>query len=142
MSRMTSIGKNLTDLYNKDTHVINYQYKKIIKTHKFNGISSNSSLTPNSIKRNNNQFQSEKNYAQNLFNEKEYHNTNNKHNININTSTIINPGNTAEQNMFQKFVTINDIIGEKCNLNLDILNLYFENYEQSKTSKKTMGSIK
>ena len=142
MSRMTSIGKNLTDLYNKDTHVINYQYKKIIKTHKFNGISSNSSLTPNSTIRNNNQFQSEKNYAQNLFNEKEYHNTNNKHNININTSTIINPGNTAEQNMFQKFVTINDIIGEKCNLNLDILNLYFENYEQSKTSKKTMGSIK
>ena len=142
MSRMTSIGKNLTDLYNKDTHVINYQYKKIIKTHKFNGITSNSSLTPNSTIRNNNQFQSEKNYAQNLFNEKENHNTNNKHNININTSTIINPGNTAEQNMFQKFVTINDIIGEKCNLNLDILNLYFENYEQSKTSKKTMGSIK
>jgi len=145
MSRMAQIGKNLTDLYNRDTHTINYQYKKILNTHRFNGISSNSSLTPNSTIKNNNQFQSEKNYAQNLFNEKENHNinnTNNKHNININTSTIINPGNTAEQNLFQKFVTINDIIGEKCNLNLDILKLYFDNYDQSKTSKKTMGLIK
>ena len=145
MSRMAQIGKNLTDLYNRDTHVVNYQYKKILNTHRFNGISSNSSLTPNSTIKDNNQLQSERNYAQNLFNEKENHiidNTNNKHNININTSTIINPGNTTEQNIFHKFVTINDIIGEKCNLNLDILKLYFDNYDQSKTSKKTMGLIK
>jgi len=98
----------------------------------------NSSLTPNNIL-NNNKYQTE-NYAQNIFNEKENH-INNKHNININASTIINPGNT-EQDTFQKYVTINDIIGEKCDLNLDILNLFFENYDQSKTSKKTMGSIK
>ena len=139
MSRMTPHGKILTDLYNKETHKINYQYKKINNTHKFNGISSNSSLTPNNVLNNNAKYQPE-NYAQNIFNEKENH-INNKHNININASTIINPGNT-EQDTFQKYVTINDIIGEKCDLNLDILNLFFENYDQSKTSKKSMGSIK
>ena len=139
MSRMTPHGKILTDLYNKETNKINYQYKKISNTHKFNGISSNSSLTPNNIL-NNNKYQTE-NYAQNIFNEKENH-INNKTNININASTIINPGNNNDKDTFQKYITINDIIGEKCELNLDILKLFFENYDQSKTSKKPMGSIK
>ena len=139
MSRMTPHGKILTDLYNKETNKINYQYKKISNTHKFNGISSNSSLTPNNIL-NNNKYQTE-NYAQNIFNEKENH-INNKTNININASTIINPGNNNDKETFQKYITINDIIGEKCELNLDILKLFFENYDQSKTSKKQMGSIK
>ena len=136
---MTPHGKILTDLYNKETNKINYQYKKISNTHKFNGISSNSSLTPNNIL-NNNKYQTE-NYAQNIFNEKENH-INNKTNININASTIINPGNNNDKETFQKYITINDIIGEKCELNLDILKLFFENYDQSKTSKKPMGSIK
>ena len=139
MSRMTPHGKILTDLYNKETNKINYQYKKISNIHKFNGISSNSSLTPNNIL-NNNKYQTE-NYAQNIFNEKENH-INNKTNININASTIINPGNNNDKDTFQKYITINDIIGEKCELNLDILKLFFENYDQSKTSKKPMGSIK
>ena len=139
MSRMTPHGKILTDLYNKETNKINYQYKKISNTHKFNGISSNSSLTPNNIL-NNNKYQTE-NYAQNIFNEKENH-INNKTNININASTIINPGNNNDKETFQKYITINDIIGEKCELNLDILKLFFENYDQSKTSKKPIGSIK
>ena len=136
---MTPHGKILTDLYNKETNKINYQYKKISNTHKFNGISSNSSLTPNNIL-NNNKYQTE-NYAQNIFNEKENH-INNKTNININASTIINPGNNNDKETFQKYITINDIIGEKCELNLDIMKLFFENYDQSKTSKKPMGSIK
>ena len=139
MSRITPHGKIITDLYNKETHKINYQYKKISNTHKFNGISSNSSLTPNNIL-NNNKYQPE-NYAQNIFNEKENH-INNKQNININASTIINPGNNNDKDTYQKYITINDIIGEKCELNLDILKLIFENYDQSKTSKKSMGSIK
>ena len=139
MSRMTPHGKILTDLYNKETNKINYQYKKISNTHKFNGISSNSSLTPNNML-NNNKYQTE-NYAQNIFNEKENH-INNKTNININASTIINPGNNNDKETFQKYITINDIIGEKCELNLDIMKLFFENYDQSKTSKKPMGSIK
>ena len=41
-----------------------------------------------------------------------------------------------------KYITINDIIGEKCKLNIDILRYYFHNYEPSKTSKKKMGIIK
>ena len=139
MSRMTPHGKILTDLYNRETNKISYQYKKISNTHKFNGISSNASLTPNNIL-NNNKYQPE-NYAQNIFNEKENH-TNNKPNISINASTIINPGNNNDNETFQKYITINDIIGEKCELNLDILKLFFENYDQSKTSKKSMGSIK
>ena len=42
----------------------------------------------------------------------------------------------------REYITMNDIIGEKCKLNLDILRYYFHNYEQSKTSKKKMGLIK
>ena len=42
----------------------------------------------------------------------------------------------------RKYITMNDIIGEKCKLNLDILRYYFHNYEPSKTSKKKMGLIK
>ena len=153
MSKLTPLSKNIIDLYNKETHKNNYQYKKVNNIHKFNGLSSNSIITPNNIIKTN-QFQknlnlqTDKNFAQKIFNEAEKNGihpktSNNKHNININTSTIINPGNNNNgQNNFQKFITINDIIGQKCELNLGILNLFFENYEQSKTSKKTMSSIK
>ena len=42
----------------------------------------------------------------------------------------------------RRYITMNDIIGERCKLNLDILRYYFHDYEQSKTSKKKMGFIK
>ena len=42
----------------------------------------------------------------------------------------------------RKYITMNDIIGERCKLSLDILHYYFHDYEQSKTSKKKMGLIK
>ena len=153
MSKLTPLTKNIIDLYSKDTHKKNYQYKKVNNIHKFNGLSANSSITPNNVIKNNQfqnnlNFQTDKKFAQKIFNEAEKNgihpkSTNNKHNININTSTIINPGiNNNGQNNFQKFITINDIIGEKCELNLGILNMFFENYDQSKTSKKTMSSIK
>ena len=44
-------------------------------------------------------------------------------------------------NKDDKYITIDDIIGEKCNINIDILRLFYNNYEQSKTSKKKMGII-
>ena len=66
---------------------------------------------------------------------------NNKDNINIIASTIINIGN-SEKGTFQKYVRINDIIGKKCELNLVILNLFFENYDHSQTSKNSIGPIK
>ena len=153
MSKLTPLTKNIIDLYSKDTHKKNYQYKKVNNIHKFNGLSANSSITPNNVIKNNQfqnnlNFQTDKKFAQKIFNEAEKNGihpktSSNKHNININTSTIINPGNNNNgQNNFQKFITINDIIGQKCELNLGILNLFFENYEPSKTSKKTMSSIK
>ena len=150
MSRLTPLTKNLTDLYNIDPQQKSYQYKKI-NTHKFNGLSTNSYPTHNSVIQSNkfqNNFQAEKNYAQKIFNDSENNNipknrSNSKNNININTSTIINQGNNnEEQNNLQNYITINDIIGEKCELNLDVLGLQFENFDQCKTSKKTMGLIK
>ena len=147
MSRLTYLNNNIIDLSNINTHQMNHQYIKIDNTNKFNGITSDSYNIPNDII-NNNQFQSEKNYVKSLFKKKENtHNPNhinnsNKHNININTSTIINPGTNNDNNIFQKFISINDIIGEKCELNLDILNLFFDHYDKSRISKKDMGLIK
>lgn len=37
---------------------------------------------------------------------------------------------------------INDLLGEKCDIDLDILSINFTNYEPSKTSSKTMGVVK
>ena len=67
--------------------------------------------------------------------------------------------NIAKNNPFQKdingshknenispkepqIIEINDIIGEKCDLDLDILQLQFNNFDHSKTSSKPMGIIK
>ena len=147
MSRLTYLNNNIIDLSNINTHQMNHQYIKIDNTNKFNGITSDTYNIPNDIIKNN-QFQSEKNYVKSLFKKKENtHNQNhinnsNKHNININTSTIINPGTNNDNNIFQKFISINDIIGEKCELNLDILNLFFDHYDKSRISKKDMGLIK
>ena len=136
MSRITTLTKNLTDFYSKDSYPTqqNYHYKKIPNIHKFTGLSS---INSSSLNKNITQKISEKNYAHNIFNEKET-----KQNININTSTIINPFPEKNPPKNQNYITINDIIGEKCVLNLDILNLYFNNYDQSKTSKKSMSLIK
>jgi len=41
-----------------------------------------------------------------------------------------------------QIIEINDIIGEKCDLDLDILQLQFNNFDHSKTSSKPMGIIK
>jgi len=150
MSRLTSLTKNLTDISSKDpfSPQLNYQYKKVPNIHKFTGLFSTNS---NSLNKNNN-FQNhylfpEKNYAHKFFNEKESNNNNSynanntKQNININTSTIINPF-PEKNNIFQKYVTINDIIGEKYPLSLEILNLIFNNYEPAKISKKSMSLVK
>ena len=72
--------------------------------------------------------------ANNLFVTKEKA-TNNNHRINNN-----NLNKTKDKD--NKYITISDIIGEKCNINLDIIRLFYNNYEQSKTSKKKMGIVK
>ena len=104
----------------------NYSNKKSFENNKYEKIISNQ----NSLSLNvnlSNQF-----IANNLFITKEL--TNNNHRINNQLLT-----NKEKEN---KYISINDIIGEKCNLNLDLLRLFYNNYEQSKTSKKKMGSVK
>ena len=39
-------------------------------------------------------------------------------------------------------IEINDLLGEKCKIELDILSINFTNFEQSKTSSKSMGVVK
>ena len=41
-----------------------------------------------------------------------------------------------------QIIEINDIIGEKCPLDIDILQIPFNNFEKAKTSSKIMGNIK
>ena len=76
--------------------------------------------------------------ANTLYTTKEQENTNNNNNGNNNNSNQ----NTNNNNQENKFITISDIIGEKCKLNLDILRIIYSNYDQCKTSKKKMGIIK
>ena len=54
-------------------------------------------------------------------------------------------GSHKNENLSPKepqIIEINDIIGEKCDLDLDILQLQFNNFDHSKTSSKPMGIIK
>ena len=45
-----------------------------------------------------------------------------------------------QENMPQpQVIEINDLIGEKCDLDLEILTIPFNNFEQSKISSKAMG---
>ena len=62
-----------------------------------------------------------------------------KENIN---NQIINYNKDENNEKKNGYITINDIIGGKCNLNIDILRYFYFNYEPSKTSKKKMGIIK
>ena len=41
-----------------------------------------------------------------------------------------------------EYISVFDLIGRKCNLNIDIIRYFYFNYEESKTSKKKMGLIK
>ena len=60
-------------------------------------------------------------------------------NININNQPIDN----IQENIPQgQILEINDLIGEKCDLDLEILELPFNNFDQSKTSSKPMGTIR
>ena len=62
--------------------------------------------------------------------------------IPINNHRNNNSLNKSINHKDNKYITMNDIIGEKPNLNLDLLNIFYNNYEQSKTSKKKNGIVK
>ena len=60
-------------------------------------------------------------------------------NININNQPI----DFIQENVHQgQILEINDLIGEKCDLDLEILKIPFNNFDQSKTSSKPMGIIR
>ena len=61
-------------------------------------------------------------------------------NININNQPISD--DTDENIAHRNIVEINDLIGEKCDLDLEIIDLPFNNFEPSKTSSKSMGKIR
>ena len=156
MSNQIPIKRKFSAINNKENikYSNNFQQKKMInnkyKNHSQKDVSLpiNSKLNHKIIEK----YLNENNYAKNIFNEKENSKNQNKengipnqNNNNFSEDNIIidnNLINNQINNGNQDFITINDIIGEKCELNLDILRLFFNNFEQSKTSRKNMGVIK
>ena len=91
------------------------------------------------------------------FNQKKFPNKNNPFslenpNIKLKTEKMQNENiniNNQIKNVIQQqnipqnqIIEINDLIGEKCDLDLEILELPFNNFDQSKTSSKPMGVIR
>ena len=155
MSKTISIHRKLTDFHNKENinNSSNVQYKNNINNHKYNKRSpEDSSLHLNSNLANKLLAKiNDNNYANNLFNETDNSRLFKEDNPNINTNININIPNgiinsndllNIKINNNPKFISINDIIGEKCDLNLEILRLFFNNFDQSKTSRKNMGVVK
>ena len=129
MSKAAQINSSNIDSQDKDINY--YMNKKNISNNKKTKQVENQS---SSIKSNINH----EIIANTLYTTKEQENTNNNNNGNNNNSNQ----NTNNNNQENKFITISDIIGEKCKLNLDILRIIYSNYDQCKTSKKKMGIIK
>ena len=158
MSKPVQTQGKLSDGRNNENinQPINFQYKKI--TNNYNNNSSQNVL-PSHINSNvTNQLLdnlNEHNYAHHLFNETDnskllHNNANVSMNKNMNLNVNNNLPNENDPNIIIpkkinsniKYITINDIIGDKCDINLDILRLFFNNFEPSKTSRKNMGVVK
>ena len=78
-------------------------------------------------------------------NEEEDNNENLNNNLNnenlLDSETYI----VDDENSIEKppnAIEINDLLGEKCKIEMDILSINFTNFEQSKTSSKSMGVVK
>ena len=135
MSKTTKISdRNYIDYKNKEN--INfypncYSDKKNIQNQK------NSNINKQSIHLNKNEI-----IANNLFTTKENKNSNKNSNEHITKNNNNNNYNKSGKDNENKFITVNDIMGEKCDLNLDIIKIIYNNYDHSKTSKKKMGLVK
>ena len=78
-------------------------------------------------------------------NEEEDNNENLNNNLNnenlLDSETyIVDDENSVERP--PNAIEINDLLGEKCKIEMDILSINFTNFEQSKTSSKSMGVVK
>ena len=98
----------------------------------------------NDSKQNNhiNNNQNDENIKQN---EEEDNNENLNNNLNnenlLDSETyIVDDENSVERP--PNAIEINDLLGEKCKIEMDILSINFTNFEQSKTSSKSMGVVK
>ena len=158
MSNPVQAGGKLLDGPNNENinQSNNFQYKKI--TNNYNNNSSQNVLPSHFNSNVANQLLdnlNEHNYAQHLFNETDnskllHNNINTGLNKNMNLNANNNLPNENDSNIIIpkkinsniKYITINDIIGDKCEINLDILRLFFNNFEPSKTSRKNMGVVK
>ena len=157
MSNPIPIKRKFSAVNNKENikYTNNFQQKKILNN-KYKNHSQKDVSVPINSKLNNKiieKYLNENNYTKNIFNEKENSKIQNKengipnpnnNNNNLPEDIIIDNNliNNQINNGNQEYITINDIIGEKCEINLDILRLFFNNFEQSKTSRKNMGVIK
>ena len=95
------------------------------------------------------------NYKNNFYKESENSKTptdniSPKHNFNINqniTPKISNNNNIQNNNNNENkndslYININNILGERCKINLELIKTNFDNYEPSKTSRKNMGVVR
>ena len=96
--------------------------------------------------------------ASNAYNDKQTKINSSSINSDINDNLIVNDifsvkenKNNQEIKNYEKdkindkkneCISVFDLIGRKCNLNIDIIRYFYFNYEESKTSKKKMGLIK
>ena len=156
MSKSISLNRKIIEFPKKENiiHQINEPHKKFINNHKFNKISSKEPSLPlyNNITNKLIERCFHTNYNNNIFNETENVKSNSNNysneplNINSELSHLNNDKFLANTNINfnnnQEFITINDLIGEKCELNINILRLFFNNFDPSKTSKKGMGIVK
>ena len=129
MSKTSQNNRKYIDYQNKENinYPNNYTDKKPTPNNKFFRQAANHSSLSLNPKTNNQAI------SNNLYTTKE--NTNNNHRKNNSFDKTLN-------NKDDKYITMNDILGEKCKLNIDILRAFYTKYEQSKTSKKKMGIIK
>ena len=118
------------------TNMIKYSSFRIRRRDNNNYIPQKTLNNNSQIKPNNSALKSDINndiIANNIFSVKET--TNNKMIKNYNNNDKTNEKKNG-------YITVDDILGTKCVLNIDILRYFYFNYEPSKTSKKKMGIIK
>ena len=129
-------NKNHNHFFENNQNQNNNYPKENINTKKRSFI--NDSKQKNHIDNNKN----DENIKQNEEEDKNENLNNNLNNENLLDSEtyIVDDENSVERP--PNAIEINDLLGEKCKIEMDILSINFTNFEQSKTSSKSMGVVK
>ena len=156
-AKKLSINQNKSDIQRKIIHKMPYPRNKIsLPNSKRNRIqintredaflekkSSNNELKPSTQNTQNIESKEKEKEKENLENEANKNNFNKKESDENNDND--EPFYVEENASNEKppnAIEINDLIGEKCPIEIDILSINFNNYEPSKTSSKPMGLIR